>query len=262
MSSAPSAATGATASTRDRVLAFMRLVVRRTADELSPIEAGWVARTPSLPSVWSVNQLRVTEPLGFEAVLELADAALAGLSYQQIAVEHQDAGPALEDEFRGAGWKVDREVLMVLSARPDREADTSMVVGAGELEVIEVMKRWHSEDRVVSADEMAQLTEFSQREARACGDRLFGVRSSDGQLVAITKLRSAGSTAQVEDVYTVPEARGRGFGRGLVTHAVAMAREAGHEMIFIEADDNDWPKQLYRQVGFRPVGHLWQFHHD
>jgi hypothetical protein len=28
------------------------------------------------------------------------------------------------------------------------------------------------------------------------------------------------------------------------------------------ADDNDWPKLLYERLGFRPVGHLWQFHRD
>ena len=52
---------------------------------------------------------------------------------------------------------------------------------------------------------------FGRREIRALGDRLLGVRSGDGRLVAITKLRSDGLTAQVEDVYAAPEARGRGF---------------------------------------------------
>ena len=33
-------------------------------------------------------------------------------------------------------------------------------------------------------------------------------------------------------------------------------------IIFIVADDTDWPKRLYGRIGFREAGHLWQFHRD
>jgi hypothetical protein len=45
----------------------------------------------------------------------------------------------------------------------------------------------------------------------------------------------------------------------VVTTAVAAAREAGHELVFLLADDEDWPKHLYRKLGFEPVGYLWDF---
>jgi GNAT superfamily N-acetyltransferase len=244
-----------------RVLAFVRANLAKTADELRAIEAGWVVSTPSLSLVWAVNHVRVALPLTFEALVELADEQLAGARYLQIGIENQDAGPRLEADFTAAGWKTEREVYMVLSASPDREADTSVVVDAGEDEMLEVMKRWHGEDEL-SAAGLAQFVDYSRRETRACGDRLLGVRSSDGQLVAISKLRGDGRTAQVEDVYTVPEARGRGYARALVSRAAGLARDAGHDLIFISADDNDWPKQLYARIGFRPLGRLWQFHHD
>jgi GNAT superfamily N-acetyltransferase len=241
------------------VFAFLHANLAETADELRPIEAGCVVSSPSLPAVWSINQVRVALPLGFESLVELADQKLEGCRYLQIVVENQETGPAVEEAFRAASWKVDREVLMILSAPPDRATDTSMVIDAGEDEVLDVMRRWYGEDELDRAA-LAQLAEFSRREARACGDRLLGVRSSEGHLVAISKLRGDGSIAQVEDVYTVPEARGRGFGRAVVTRAVELAREAGHELIFIIADDNDWPKELYGRIGFRPIGRLWQFH--
>jgi len=133
------------------------------------------------------------------------------------------------------------------------------VVEAGELEVAEMMRRWYGEDELEPPG-LDQLVEVGLRESRACGDQLLGVRSSDGQLVTISKLRGDGVIAQVEDVYTTPEARGRGFGRAVVTRAVELARDAGHKLIFINADDNDWPKELYARIGFRPLGRLWQFH--
>jgi predicted GNAT family acetyltransferase len=242
-----------------RVLGFLRANLARTADELRAIEAGGMVSSPSLPAVWSVNQVRVALPLGFESIVELADQQMQRCRYLHIVLENQDTGPALEEEFRAANWKTERELLMVLSAPPDRDADASNVIDAGEAEVAEMMRRWYGED-VLDPRALDQLVEFSRRESRACGDRLLGVRSSDAQLVAISKLRGDGRTAQVEDVYTAPEARGRGYARALVTRAGELARDMGHDLIFITADDNDWPKELYARIGFRPLGRLWQFH--
>ena len=186
---------------------------------------------------------------------------MTGVDYRQIAVEHQQAGPGLELAFRAAGWKVERDVLMVLSGSADRPADTSVVDDAGEDEVVEMMRRWYEDDEPTPT-EVDQLADYGRREGRALGDRLLGVRGGDGRLAAITKLRSDGRTAQVEDVYTVPEARGRGFARALISRATELAREGGHELVFIVADDDDWPKLLYGRLGFRSAGHLWHFHHD
>jgi GNAT superfamily N-acetyltransferase len=245
----------------ERALAFMRAGIASTADAVRSIDAGIVASTPSLPAVWAVNQVRVAEALTFEELVDLADQQLAGSEYRQIAVEHQQAGPGLEQGFRGAKWKVERDVVMILSGFPDRAADTRVVDDAGEDEMLELMRRWYEDDEPTST-EVEQLVEFGRREARVLGDRLLGVRSGDGRLVAITKLRSDGSTAQVEDVYTVPEARGRGFARALIIRAVELARDGGHDMTFIVADDEGWPKLLYERLGFRAVGHLWHFHRD
>ena len=239
----------------------MRAGMAATADTFRSIDAGIVVSTPSLPAVWAVNQLRVTEPLTFDELVYLAEDHMVGFDYRQVAVEHQQAGPDLEAAFRAAGWKVERDVLMVLSGPADRPADTDVVDDAGEDEVVEMMRRWYADDEPTPA-EIDQLVDYGRRESRALGDRLLGVRSGDGRLVAITKLRSDGRTAQIEDVYTVPEARGRGFARALISRATELARERDHDLVFIVADDGDWPKLLYGRLGFRSVGHLWHFHRD
>lgn len=243
------------------MLGFLRAGIAATADTFRSIDAGIVASTPSLPLVWAVNQLRVAEALTFEELVALADEEMTGVGYRQIAVEHQQAGPGLEQSFRSTGWKVERDVLMILSDSADRPADTSVVEDAGEDEVAEMMRRWYGDDEPTPV-EIDQLADYGRLESRTLGDRLLGVRGGDGRLVAITKLRSDGRTAQVEDVYTVPEARGRGFARALISRATELAREGGHELVFIVADDADWPKQLYARLGFRSVGHLWHFHRD
>lgn len=249
-----------TSQSLDRVLEFVRAVLVRTVEEARAVPVGLVVRTPSLPAVWSANQLRVTESLDFREMTDLADEELAGLGYLDIALEHQASGPALEQVFRSGAWKVQRDLLMTLSGEPDRPTDTGVVVDAGEDETMEMMNRWYGEDPGPNPIERTQLVEYTRRETGVYGDHLLGVRSSDGQLVATTKLRSDGHTAQVEDVYTVPEARGRGYARALVSRAVEVARQTGAELVFITADDNDWPKLLYTRIGFRAVGHVWHFH--
>jgi GNAT superfamily N-acetyltransferase len=243
-----------------RILDCLRAGLARTADEARPIDAGLVTRTPSLPAVWWLNQVRVSDPLTFDALLRLADEHQRDLGYRQIALEHQGAGPALEHRFRAAGWKVERDLLMVLDGTPDRPADTSVVVDAGEDEVMELMERWHDDDPGRTPRELAQLLASSRREVHAQDTRLLGVRSSDGKLVSMTQLRSHGTVGQVEDVYTVAEARGRGYARALITRAVELAPEAGHDLIFITADDQGWPKLLYERLGFRGIGQIWQLH--
>src|SRR5205814_983555 len=99
------------------------------------------------------------------------------------------------------------------------------VIEPDEQTMLDVERRWlGEEERVASPDAIEQLLEAGLREGRAWGERRFGIAGEDGKLAAITKLRSNGATAQVEDVYTVPEARGRGFARALVTHAVRVAQ--------------------------------------
>ena len=244
----------------ERVLAFMRAGLVRSADAARPIEAGVVLSTPSMPAVWSVNQLRVKDSLAYRALLALADEQLAEFEYRHIVVEDQRTGPALEEAFRADGWKVERELLMILSEGPDRPADMGVVLETEEDEWLDVMARWYGEDPYTHTDWVAQLVAHSRRDNRANRDRLLGVKSGDGRVAAITKLRGDGRTAQVEDVYTVPEARGRGYARALVSRAAELARAGGHDLVFIVADDEDWPKQLYERVGFRPVGRVWQFH--
>ena len=260
MSDVPSASSPSEREALERILSWLRAALARTADEVRPIDAGLRAITPSLPAVWWLNQVRVREPLAFDQAVKLADEQQAGLGYRQIALEHQAAGPMLEEAFRAASWKVERDLLMVLHSSPDRPSDTSLVIEPGEDEVMGLMERWHDDARAQTAEDLAQLVVSSRREVHAQETRLLGVRSGDGTLVSMTQLRSHGDIAQVEDVYTAPEARGRGYARALISRAIEMAREDGHGLVFITADDAGWPKLLYERLGFRGIGHIWQLH--
>ena len=37
------------------------------------------------------------------------------------------------------------------------------------------------------------------------------------------------------------------------------AGKAGADLVFLVADDEDWPKELYRRLGFDELGRLYKF---
>ncbi len=246
------------------VLEFIRRTNQLLTSEVREIPEGWVVRTPSWPGVWMLNHVRVITEVTYERATELCRRYLSDATFDHLHVDHQDSGPALAQRFRQEGWSVDVELNSVLNGGPDRHVDTEAVVEADEDEALALMKRWIAEDETLrlTPQGLAHLVEANRLTWRVRGARRLGVRGSDGRLAAITMLFSDGRIAQLEDVYAIPEARGQGYGRMLVSRGIELAREGGHELTFIIADDNDWPKQLYRKLGFEPVGRSWLFHRD
>lgn len=215
-----------------------------------------------MPLVWSLNYVEVAVALDGAEAVALADKHLGDLSYRHLCVT-EPTGERLSAELVSQGWRVEHNVVMALARDPDRQVDTSAVVEAGETEALELMRDWTGEAPELreSPDGHRQVLEACRRTWRVRHAQRVGVLDPDGALAGITMVFSDGVVAQVEDVYVVPGQRGQGLGRVLVTHAVRLAREAGHELVFIMADDQGWPKQLYAKVGFEPVGRTWTLHH-
>ena len=81
--------------------------------------------------------------------------------------------------------------------------------------------------------------------------------SADGRPVSTGQLHSDVRVAEVDDVATLEPYRGRGYASAVVLRAVEEALAAGNELVFLVADDEDWPKQLYGRLGFEPIGCTW-----
>lgn len=230
--------------------------------EVHDVEVGWVASAPGLPLVHSLNQVHVTTAAPPDDLLGLAERHQRDLGYRHLVVDDATSASSLADGLEG--WKVEREVLMALSGGPSRPVDASRVSGLDEDEAGALMRRWLEEEGFGAKPGVVdQLLEATLREGRVWTEQRLGVRDGRGAAVAMTKLRTNGhGSAWVEDVYTLPEARGRGHARTLVTEAVRRAAHGGSRLTFIVADDEDWPKHLYADVGFRPVARSWSFHRD
>jgi GNAT superfamily N-acetyltransferase len=248
----------------ESMLRFLRRTTELTADEARTVDGGWVFNTPSIDVAWGLNHVRFAAPVSFERATALADEAQSRLPYRRVVLEPDAVDDALEEEFRAAGWRAEHDLLMELRRPADREVETSVVGEPSEVDELELARRWTFEEAPDTTTEvMAALEKFWRREARARGDRYLGIPREHGSgIAAKAKLRSDGRIAQVEDVYVLVEARGHGLGRVIVTRAVELAQEAGHELIFIVADDDGWPKHLYGSIGFAPVGVVVNLHRE
>jgi predicted GNAT family acetyltransferase len=245
----------------DLILEQLRDTVWSLADEVKNVGPGWLASTPSLPEVWAVNQVHITGTTSAAEVIALSDQYQAALPFRHVRVEPEATALEMAATLAPTDWKVDREVYMALMGQSAREVSAEAVVELNDEQTTVLMRRWLNERQPgVTTSRLDQVDVYGRREATLWGERSFGILDDTGVPAAIAKLRSRRGTGWVEDVYTAPQARRRGFARTLVTYATGLARSAGHELVFIIADDNDWPKHLYESIGFRPVGFSWMFH--
>jgi GNAT superfamily N-acetyltransferase len=162
-------------------------------------------------------------------------------------------------DARAAGWTVERHVAMVPRRAPDRppaphevaELPTAMTAAARRAAMRD--EPW--------GDPMTIDGVLAANEALSGARREREFASLDnGEPVSMAKLFTdpEGVIGQVEDVVTVPLARNRGHARAVVTAALAASREAGHELTFLWADEDDWPRRLYDRMGWDVVGRRWR----
>ena len=63
----------------------------------------------------------------------------------------------------------------------------------------------------------------------------------------------------VEDLFTLPSHRGRGFARALIHHCVGDARDRGAQQVLIGALHDDTPKNAYAAMGFETTCLTWEW---
>jgi GNAT superfamily N-acetyltransferase len=234
--------------------------LRALADSWEPVPGGWSMRTGDVPLVWTLNQVRVTDPVTVDDLVEVADLCQADLPYRHVVVRDAATIAAVEPALVERGWRVEHDVVMALSRR-DADAPDPRVIDLSEDEMLSLMSSWLTEERDdVSAAGLAQVLEYNLRDGRHFDERRLGARDADGRAVAVTKARVDGTLGWVEDVYTLPEARRRGLARALVGRAADLVLAAGCTLVTIVADADDWPQHLYARVGFTPISRASIYH--
>jgi ribosomal protein S18 acetylase RimI-like enzyme len=208
----------------------------------------------AIPRRLDSNFLRVE----WDADPEAVEAEAERLGRRMIHVPDSEVGERLVPHLQSKGWLVRRHVLMAQLRPPEREADLSIVS-----EVDEPMLR-AARQQVVAGQPwarpeiMAELFAGKELIGRRARTRYFAVLV-DSEVVSYTDLYQDGADAQIEDVGTLHEHRERGYASAVVLAAIEAGRADGAEFVFLVADLEDWPKELYRRLGFDELGYFVKF---
>ena len=169
------------------------------------------------------------------------------------------AGSAIDGRLTDLGWVSECDVIMVAGRELDRPVDTSIVEEVSLDDLVPAWTDgWKTDPAVLGAEVMRQLVESKRRTGEVVDTRFFAARV-DGEVASYCELYSDGQTAQIENVLTLSRFRKRGLARAIVSKALEEARKGRHELIFLIADQRDWPKELYGKLGFDGVGLIWEF---
>jgi ribosomal protein S18 acetylase RimI-like enzyme len=184
-----------------------------------------------------------------------ADAAEHG---RRMIFFRDEAAASLVPRFRALGWRIDRHVFMAQRGAVTRSAPAERVEEF-ELDALRTARRRLAAAYPWSTTELMDvLPEAKRLIGERVKTRFFGV-VVDGEVVSYADLYLEPPTAQIEDVGTLEEHRGRGYASAVVLRAADEARAGGADLVFLVADAEDWPQQLYRRLGFEPIGHYWKF---
>ena len=166
-------------------------------------------------------------------------------------------GEALTPGFLELGWEVDVHVAMVHRREPDRASDTSRVQETGAAAWPGREKQLRSYPWCDDDDLVPQMRALYELLLEAGDGKDFAI-VEDGLAVSFALLFSRGEVGQIEDVATLTEHRGRGLSRMVVYKALEQSL-AQHDLTFLIADANDWPKDFYEKLGFDAVGLYYYF---
>jgi ribosomal protein S18 acetylase RimI-like enzyme len=224
----------------------------------SPLGAGVL--TDELPLPHSANYLLIDHAADANEAIAEADRILgdAGRNYRVIVTLDDALGTRLRSAFSERGWRLRREVFMVQHRTPEKDANLSLVREVDHSALRTGRKREILGYEWGTPELAEQILDTKILLGERAETRFFGVEV-DGEIVAWSDLYVAQGVAQVEDVATLREHRGRGYATALVLRAAGEGRKLGADLVFLVADDEDWPKELYARLGFDEVGYLHRF---
>jgi ribosomal protein S18 acetylase RimI-like enzyme len=216
--------------------------------------------TPELPARHDSNFLFIDRARDTAEAIAEADRILggAGRRHRVVVTFEEELGERLRPEFDALGWRTQRHIFMAQGREPEKTADLSIV-----REVDQAALRPGRRRRILAEPwgnpELAeQILDAKILLGGRADVRFFGVIVAD-EIVAWTDLYIGEDIAQIEDVATLEEHRDKGYATAVVLRAAQEAREQGADLVYLVADEEDWPKEWYWRLGFDVVGRIYKF---
>ncbi|MBX9795451.1 GNAT family N-acetyltransferase [Sphingomonas sp.] len=216
-----------------------------------------IASDPGRPSVWDAN-LAFAKP-GADPARFLAEVReqLAGAD-SLVVIADALTDPAIEAALALAGFAVCQQLIEMVAERIDLPAppppvslipvadDASRATFAALIEAdFAEGRRTGAMDAATADGLMAQML------GRAGYYRIImsgGVPQGYGMAMVCP-----GRLGLIENLFTLPAARGQGLMSAFIAAVTEDLRDAGCDAVFLDAHADQPPKQLYARLGFVPV---------
>lgn len=243
--------------TEDRGRAWRHGTHGAICDTIEPWEHGTVVRASRYPTYYDFNLVRVERDPGMSAdeLMAFADVALAGLDHRRFDFEAIDTADRLRGEFETAGWRTTR-LLWMRHEQPTAPPGPEIAVEEVPYDAVHALRlAWDRED---FRDANPASYHASAREvALRRGAQVLAVRDGEsGEPIAFAQLERDAGSAEITQVYVNPDHRGGGRGTAMTRAAIDAA--SGADDLWIVADDEGRPKELYARLGFRPVWRMME----
>lgn len=243
----------------ERALRLERRVRRAASDRARRFRWGTARYNTRAPLVTDVNTLEVTRPsddLTAAALIASAQRLQADLEHRRVRFDTVTA-PPLARGLIARGWEQRRFLVMAhRRRRPATDGPEAWPLDPASYQ--DSHEEFIRGEPYGDEESVAQILLVGEMTASRISTQYFGA-GPRGRVVSTCALFSSGKTAQIEDVGTLRRFRGRGYGRAVVIAALAHAYDTGHSLVFLVADADDWPRQLYSRLGFRSVGSYHAF---
>ena len=238
------------------LVAWLQETDRRRAERVLEVACGFAVLDDTYPSAHSLNKMVVTSVCTAQDVVDTANDTLGHLGHRLVEVHDPVLADALAPGLASCGWTRSDDLVMT-SARPGQPSPAVVELALLERQRVAAAD-WERDEPQQDPEVWRQLGDRVQTIQRAADATYLAVRA-ESRVIARADLYLRGGTAQVEEVLTDPGHRGQGHASTLVHHALHLARRRGAEVVFLLAEADNWPQQLYRRLGFTDTARTSQF---
>lgn len=237
-----------------------------TGAEVQATRFGIIVRDLRHPLIYGANLAWVEHlPAGdIDDVLAALDTAFAGTPVRRRNVVFDDAQVAFENQeaFVARGFHPAAELAMARVGLPACIANPDLAlrqVGADAPEDDYRRLRMRLFEGIGYAlDESRQLYAIARERGARLGQQDF-VGYFQGRPAGTISLWTRGRFALIGDVATMPEFRNRGVARTMLFETAKKSINAGCEYSLLFTNLRDSPQEMYKTLGYQPVGELRSF---
>ncbi len=237
-----------------------------TGSDVRRTDFGVILRYLAYPRIYMAN-LAWVERLpagGIDEVLGALDAAFEGTPVRHRNVVFDDAQVAFENQeaFVARGFHPAAELALARVGLPACITNPDLALRAvGRDAPEEDFRRLRMrlfEGMGYDREESRQLYTIARERGASIGQQDF-VGYFQGAPAATISLWTRGRFALIGDVATMPEFRGRGVARTMLFETSKKSINAGCEFSVLFTDLLDSPQEMYKTLGYQPVGELRSF---